>query len=59
VPAQQIGSEWRFLKAALLQWLHFGPAHKPGSKQVVRKHVGVFKDDSDLEETLASLAAMR
>jgi excisionase family DNA binding protein len=99
VPAQQIGSEWRFLKEALFQWLHFGPrfqevirfapppwhlelvaerlaslleqrllgrveaarqpVHKPGSKQAVRKHVGVFKDDSDLEETLAGLAAIR
>src|SRR6059058_1379618 len=25
VPAQKIGAEWRFLKAALLQWLYYGP----------------------------------
>jgi excisionase family DNA binding protein len=36
--------------------LRTGPDHpKPGSKQAVRKHVGIFKDEADLEEVLASL----
>lgn len=30
-----------------------------GSKQAVRKHVGIFKNEDDLEEVLASLAAIR
>jgi excisionase family DNA binding protein len=25
VPAQKIGEEWRFLKRALVEWLHWGP----------------------------------
>lgn len=25
VPAQLIGGEWRFLKRALIEWLHWGP----------------------------------
>ena len=30
-----------------------------GSKQAVNRHVGVFKDEGDLEEVLAGLSAMR
>lgn len=25
LPGQQIGGEWRFLKRAVVEWLHFGP----------------------------------
>jgi hypothetical protein len=32
---------------------------KPGSKQAVLQHFGVFRDDSDLEEQLADLRARR
>jgi excisionase family DNA binding protein len=35
------------------------PAAKPGSKQAILKHFGVFKDDADLEEQLAALRARR
>jgi excisionase family DNA binding protein len=100
LPGQQIGGEWRFLKRAVVEWLHFGPlfrrefrmfpppwmldhpfweellhaleqrilsnfpaaerpAAKPGSKQAVLKHFGVFKDDADLDEQLAGLRARR
>jgi excisionase family DNA binding protein len=36
-------------------------AEKPqrGSKQAVQRHVGVFKDEGDLQEVLASLTALR
>jgi excisionase family DNA binding protein len=34
------------------------PPNKPGSKQAVRRHVGVFKSD-DREEVLAGLSALR
>ncbi len=30
-----------------------------GSKDAVRRHVGILKDESDLEETLASLSSIR
>ncbi len=35
------------------------PPPRPGSKQAVRRHVGVFKDDTDMESTLARLSALR
>lgn len=95
LPAQRVGSEWRFLKRAIVQFLQFGPrfsrefrkfpwmfehpfleemfwaleqriidklslsSAKPGSKQAVLKHFGVFKDDVDLEEQLAGIRARR
>jgi excisionase family DNA binding protein len=98
IPAQRIGREWRFLRRALSDWLHYGgrprmrgwpfppdfflespfveemlhlleqrllhklkadTLPKRGSKEAVLKHVGVFKDDNDLEERLADLRAKR
>jgi excisionase family DNA binding protein len=98
VPAQKIGAEWRFLRAALLQWLYYGPrfqdlirlvppfwhaepimsekvlvlveqrlleklapqsGHKPGSKQAVLRHAGVFAADGDMDQVLAALSEMR
>jgi excisionase family DNA binding protein len=35
------------------------PAAKPGSKQAVLRHFGVFKDDGDLEAQLAAIRARR
>ena len=35
------------------------PTPKPGSKEAVLRHFGVFKDDADLEEQLASIRARR
>jgi excisionase family DNA binding protein len=34
-------------------------AAKPGSKQAVLRHFGVFKEDDDVEEQLASIRARR
>ena len=35
------------------------PAAKPGSKQAVLRHFGVFRDDADVEEQLAGIRARR
>jgi excisionase family DNA binding protein len=35
------------------------PPGRPGSKQAVLRHFGVFKDDADIEEQLAGLRARR
>ena len=65
IPAQQIGGEWRFLQRALVDWLHAAasvngaPRAEPGSKEAILKVIGIFKDDDDLEATLAELRAMR
>ena len=65
IPAQQIGGEWRFLQRALVDWLYAAasvngaPRAEPGSKEAVLKVIGIFKDDDDLEATLADLRAMR
>ncbi len=46
------------IEKRLLQ--RIGP-EKPerGSKEAVRRHVGVFKDEGDLDEVLASLSSIR
>jgi excisionase family DNA binding protein len=35
------------------------PSPKPGTKQAVLKHFGVFKDDADVDEQLAGIRARR
>ena len=73
LPARRIGDEWRFLKRAVAKWLRLGPhdprrgtfpategrAAPPGSKEAVLRYFGVFKDDADLEEQLATIRAQR
>lgn len=65
IPAQQIGGEWRFLQRALVEWLYAGKSTngllraEAGSKEAVLSVVGIFKDDSDLDEQLAKLRAER
>lgn len=59
LPAQKIGGEWRFLKRAITDWLRQGTAPKPGSREAVLRHFGVFRDEGDLEEQLATLRAIR
>ena len=59
LPAQKIGGEWRFLKRAIVDWLGRGTAPRPGTREAVLRAFGVFRDEDDLEEQLASLRAMR
>jgi excisionase family DNA binding protein len=46
------------LEKRLLQRAGTGKPER-GSKEAVRKHVGVFKGESDLDEVLASLSSFR
>lgn len=57
LPAQRIGSEWRLLKQAVVEWLRRGQS--AGTKQAVLRHFGVFEADGDLEEHLAQMRALR
>lgn len=53
-PARRIGDTWRFLKAALDDWLRYCTP-----QQVLLSQAGVFKDDSDLPEILRRIYADR
>lgn len=66
IPARKIGSEWRFLQSAIDEWLHpplraetTENAPERGSFRAILKHFGVFKDDTDQKEILASIDARR
>lgn len=50
LPGRLLGSEWRFLKAALQDWLRTLPAR--GSKEAVLSVAGAWRDDPYLEEEL-------
>jgi excisionase family DNA binding protein len=46
LPARRLANEWRFLKAAIQQWLSTPPPR--GSKEAQLAAAGAFKDDPDL-----------
>src|SRR5438067_827949 len=45
LPARQIGSEWRFFKAAIQDWLSSGPSKPRSSREALLAMAGKFKDD--------------
>jgi excisionase family DNA binding protein len=49
LPARFTGSEWRFLKAALQEWLRTGTPPPKGSKEAWLAMAGTAKEDPDLE----------
>jgi excisionase family DNA binding protein len=51
LPARQLGAEWRFLKAAIQEWLRSGPPPKP-SKEAQLAVAGSWKDDPYVDEEL-------
>jgi excisionase family DNA binding protein len=57
LPGRLLGSEWRFLKAALQDWLRTPPAR--GSKEAVLSVAGAWKDDPYLEEELDEIYKRR
>jgi excisionase family DNA binding protein len=48
LPGRRIGSDWRFLKAGLREWLR-NPAHTAG-KEALLALAGAWKDDPDIDE---------
>ena len=48
LPARSVGSEWRFLKAAIQQWLSTGSPTLQAEKQRQLALAGKYKDDPDL-----------
>jgi hypothetical protein len=48
LPGRFIGSEWRFLKSAIQQWLSAGPPSLQTRKEIQLALAGKYKDDADL-----------
>ena len=55
VPARKIDEDWRFLRAALEDWLR----GKPSSQQIFLSQVGAFKDDVTLMPMLEEIYKAR
>jgi excisionase family DNA binding protein len=58
LPGRQLGPEWRFLKAAIQDWLRGGPSPVP-SKAAQLAVVGSWKDDPYVEEELSEIYRQR
>ena len=57
LPGRLIGSEWRFSKTALDQWLRTPPA--PSTKESLLALAGAWKDAPDAEEMLQEIYRQR
>src|SRR4051812_18862787 len=59
VPGRRIDDEWRFLKAALQDWLRVAPpedgAPAKSSKERLLDLVGIWKDDPTVDEMLENI----
>lgn len=58
LPCRHIGNQWRFLKAAVQDWLRSGPPPR-GSKEALMSLVGAWKDDPFLDEMLREIYKRR
>lgn len=54
LPGRRIGSEWRFSRAALQDWLR-----RPSMKESLLQLAGSWKDDPDVDEMLAEIYRQR
>jgi excisionase family DNA binding protein len=57
IPARRVSGQWRFLKAAIEEWLR--GRERPDSKTAFLRQFGVFKDDETLDELLANIYKAR
>jgi excisionase family DNA binding protein len=48
LPARQVGTDWRFLKTAIQQWLSAGSSTAEQRKAAQLALAGKYKDDPDL-----------
>lgn len=53
LPARRLGKEWRFLKAAIQQWLATASPTWEMRKAALLELAGKYKDDPDLEQIVA------
>jgi excisionase family DNA binding protein len=57
LPGRLIGSQWRFSKTALDQWLRTPPG--PSTKESLLAFAGAWKDDPHVEEMLKEIYRQR
>lgn len=57
MPGRLIGSEWRFLKSALQDWLRAAPAKS--SKESLDAFIGCWKNDPHLDELVKDIYEKR
>jgi excisionase family DNA binding protein len=57
LPARRLGNEWRFLKAAIRQWLSTPPPK--GNKEAWMALAGAWKDDPYVEQELREIYRRR
>jgi excisionase family DNA binding protein len=57
LPGRQFGTEWRFLKSAIQDWLKTPP--KRGSREAVLSTIGAWKDDPLVEEEIKEIYRKR
>src|SRR5205809_3543948 len=54
LPGRPAGAEWRFLKAAIQDWLKAPPA-RPSNKEVLMSLAGIWKDDPTIDDMLKEI----
>lgn len=57
LPYRRFGTEWRFLKSAIQDWLRTPP--KPGSREAILSVAGAWKDDPLVEEEIKEIYRKR
>jgi excisionase family DNA binding protein len=57
LPGRQFGTEWRFLKSAIQDWLKTPP--KRGSREAILSVAGIWKDDPNVEAELEEIYRKR
>ena len=58
LPTRHVGTEWRFLKVAIEDWLRRDASSK-SNKDAWTELAGAWKDDSDLDALLKEIEKQR
>ncbi len=59
LPGRLVGSEWRFFKAAIQQWLSVSQPTTEMRKAALLAAAGAFRDDPDLEDVVEEIYKQR
>jgi excisionase family DNA binding protein len=59
LPTRQLGQEWRFLKAAIQDWLRTGVPPVQSNKEAWLALAGIWKDDPQVEQDLKEIYQRR